>query len=176
MSVLTSVLQSLEQIKSEQSKRNRFGDVREESLVQESETREAGLLSKIADLESDLKNANKGERRAVNEVDRLSAQNSGLLKEVEKQHEELKKVKLILLLPPPGGYVIILVCMCVCVCVYVFVCEHDNSRNNKHFDAKFCTYICHWGVLDLLLADVTAGSLAEVCILECPLIFFICLL
>ena len=22
-------------------------------------------------------------------------------------------------LPPPGGYVIILVCMCVCVCVYV---------------------------------------------------------
>ncbi len=97
MSELTSVLQALEQIKSEQSKRNRFGDVREESLVQESETREAGLLSKIADLESDLKNANKGERRAVNEVDRLSAQNSGLLKEVEKQHEELKKVKGILL-------------------------------------------------------------------------------
>ena len=32
--------------------------------------------------------------------------------------------------------------VCVCVCVCVFVCEHDNSKNNKHFDAKFCTYIC----------------------------------
>ena len=52
-----------------------------------------------------------------------------------------------MLLPPPGGYVIILVCMCVCVCVCmcvcVFVCEHDNSKNNKHLDVKFCTYICH---------------------------------
>ena len=48
------------------------------------------------------------------------------------------------LLPPPGGYVIIWVCMCVCVYVVcVFVCEHDNSKNNKHLDAKFCTYICH---------------------------------
>ena len=47
------------------------------------------------------------------------------------------------LLPPPGGYIIILVCMCVCVCVCVFVCEHDNSKNNKHLDVKFCTYICH---------------------------------
>ena len=91
-------MQALEQLKSEQSKRNRFGDVREESLVQESETREAGLLAKIADLESDLKISKKGERRAVSEVDRLSAQNGGLLKEVEKQHEELKKVKGILLI------------------------------------------------------------------------------
>ncbi len=33
--------------------------------------------------------------------------------------------------------------MCVCVCVCVFVCEHDNSKNNKHLDVKFCTYICH---------------------------------
>ncbi len=40
-----------------------------------------------------------------------------------------------------GLYVCMCVCMCVCVCV--FVCEHDNSKNNKHFDAKFCTYICH---------------------------------
>ena len=62
-------------------------------MVQESETREAGLLSKITDLESDLKKAKKGERRAVNEVDRLSTQNTGLLKEVEKQHEDIKKVK-----------------------------------------------------------------------------------
>ena len=86
------VLQALEQLKSEESKRNRFGDVREESLVQESETREAGLLTKIADLESDLKVAKKGERRAVNEVERLLSQNGGLLKEVDKQHDELKKV------------------------------------------------------------------------------------
>lgn len=85
--------QTLEQLKSEQSKWNRFGDVREENLVQESETREAGLLAKITDLESDLRVAKKGERRAVNEVDRLSSQNGNLLKEVEKQHEELKKVK-----------------------------------------------------------------------------------
>ena len=62
-------------------------------MVQESETREAGLLSKITDLESDIKNAKKGERRAVSEVERLSAQNGGLHKEVEKQHEEIKKVK-----------------------------------------------------------------------------------
>ena len=87
-----SFFQALEQIKSEESKRSRFGDVREESLVQESETREAGLLAKIADLESDLKLTKKSERRAANEVDRLSTQNGGLLKEVEKQHEELKKV------------------------------------------------------------------------------------
>ena len=60
--------------------------------MQESETREAGLLTKIADLESDLKIAKKGERRAVNEVDRVSSQNAGLLKEVDKQHDELKKV------------------------------------------------------------------------------------
>ena len=86
------VLQALEQLKSEESKRNRFGDVREESLVQESETREAGLLTKIADLESDLKIAKKGERRVVNEVERLLSQNGGLLKEVDKQHDELKKV------------------------------------------------------------------------------------
>ena len=31
----------------------------------------------------------------------------------------------------------------VCMCVCVFVCEHDNSKNNKHLDVKFCTYICH---------------------------------
>ena len=32
------------------------------------------------------------------------------------------------LLPPPGGYVIILVCMCVCVCVCVSV--------------RVCAYVC----------------------------------
>ena len=31
------------------------------------------------------------------------------------------------LLPPPGGYVIILVCMCVCVCVCVYVCLSVNT-------------------------------------------------
>jgi hypothetical protein len=61
--------------------------------VHESETREAGFLTKIADLESDLKAAKKGERRAASEVERLSSHNGGLLKEVEKQHEDLKKVK-----------------------------------------------------------------------------------
>lgn len=62
-------------------------------MVQESESREAQLLLKIEDLEADLKIAKKGERRAVSEVEQLSSQNAGLLKEVEKQHEELKKVK-----------------------------------------------------------------------------------
>ncbi len=42
-----------------------------------------------------------------------------------------------------GLYVRMCVCVCVYMCVCVFVCEHDNSKNNKHFDAKFCTYICH---------------------------------
>lgn len=51
------------------------------------------MLAKISELEEDLKVAKKSERRSANEVERLSGQNSGLLKEVEKQHEDLKKVK-----------------------------------------------------------------------------------
>ena len=39
------------------------------------------------------------------------------------------------LLPPPGGYVIILVCMyvcvCVCVCVYVCLSVHVNTITQK---------------------------------------------
>ena len=35
------------------------------------------------------------------------------------------------LLPPPGGYVIILVCMCVCVCVCVYVCLSVNTITQK---------------------------------------------
>ena len=34
-------------------------------------------------------------------------------------------------LPPPGGYVIILVCMCVCVCVCVYVCLSVNTITQK---------------------------------------------
>lgn len=90
---LDSSKEALEQLKSEQSKRTRFGDVRQESLVEESETREAGLLAKISDLETDLKFTKKGERNALSEVERLSTQNGGLLKEIEKQHEETKKLK-----------------------------------------------------------------------------------
>ncbi len=39
-----------------------------------------------------------------------------------------------------GLYVCVYV---VCMCVCEFVCEHDNAKNNKHFDVKFCTHIYH---------------------------------
>ena len=39
-----------------------------------------------------------------------------------KFFKRLNDSPFILLLPPPGGYVIILVCMCVCVYVCMCVC------------------------------------------------------
>lgn len=85
--------EALEQLRSERSRRTRFGDVREDDLVQESESREVSLLTRISDLEGDVKIAKKGERIALSELERQSSQNAGLLKEIERQHEEAKRLK-----------------------------------------------------------------------------------
>jgi len=73
-----------EQLKLEQQKRSRFGDDREESLVKESESREASYLHKITDLESDVRQARKAEREALIENERLSNQMSNYVKEIEQ--------------------------------------------------------------------------------------------
>ena len=73
-----------EQLKLEQEKRSRFGDDREESLVKESESREASYLHKITDLESDLRQARKAERDALIENERLCNQVSNFVKEIEQ--------------------------------------------------------------------------------------------
>ena len=73
-----------EQLKLEQEKRSRFGDDREESLVKESESREASYLHKITDLESDLRQARKAERDALIENERLCNQVSNYVKEIEQ--------------------------------------------------------------------------------------------
>ena len=71
-------------MKLEQEKRSRFGDDREESLVKESESREATYLHKITDLESDLRQARKAEREALIENERLCNQASNYVKEIEQ--------------------------------------------------------------------------------------------
>lgn len=71
-------------MKLEQEKRSRFGDDREESLVKESESREATYLHKITDLESDVRQARKAEREALIENERLSNQASNYVKEIEQ--------------------------------------------------------------------------------------------
>lgn len=73
-----------EQLKLEQEKRSRFGDDREESLVKESESREATYLHKITDLESDLRQARKAERDSLIENERLCNQASKYVKEIEQ--------------------------------------------------------------------------------------------
>ncbi|KAM7434733.1 bicaudal D [Porites harrisoni] len=73
-----------EQLKLEQEKRSRFGDDREESLVKESESREASYLHKITDLESDLRQARKAERETLIENERLSNQMSNYVKDIEQ--------------------------------------------------------------------------------------------
>lgn len=80
-----------EQLKLEQEKRSRFGDDREESLVKESESREATYLRKITDLESDLRQARKAEREGVIENERLCSQAANYVKEIE-QFTHSKKV------------------------------------------------------------------------------------
>lgn len=80
-----------EQLKLEQEKRSRFGDDREESLVKESESREASYLHKITDLESDLRQARKAERDALIENERLCNQVSNYVKEIE-QFAQSKKL------------------------------------------------------------------------------------
>ncbi|KAJ7376569.1 Protein bicaudal D 2 [Desmophyllum pertusum] len=73
-----------EQLKLEQEKRSRFGDDREESLVKESESREASYLHKITDLESDVRQARKAERDALIENERLCNQIANYAKEIEQ--------------------------------------------------------------------------------------------
>ncbi|PFX23825.1 protein bicaudal D homolog 2-like [Stylophora pistillata] len=73
-----------EQLKLEQEKRSRFGDDREESLVKESESREANYLHKITDLESEVRQARKAERDALIENERLCNQASNYVKEIEQ--------------------------------------------------------------------------------------------
>ncbi|XP_015751200.1 PREDICTED: protein bicaudal D homolog 2-like [Acropora digitifera] len=80
-----------EQLKLEQEKRSRFGDDREESLVKESESREATYLRKITDLESDLRQARKAEREGLIENERLCSQAANYVKEIE-QFTHSKKV------------------------------------------------------------------------------------
>ena len=80
-----------EQLKLEQEKRSRFGDDREESLVKESESREATYLHKITDLESDLRQARKAEREGLIENERLCSQAANYVKEIE-QFTHSKKV------------------------------------------------------------------------------------
>ncbi|XP_068758544.1 protein bicaudal D homolog 2-like [Montipora capricornis] len=80
-----------EQLKLEQEKRSRFGDDREESLVKESESREATFLRKITDLESDLRQTRKAEREALIENERLCNQATSYVKEIE-QFAHSKKV------------------------------------------------------------------------------------
>ena len=79
-----SCFQVHEQLKVEQQKRSKFGDDREESLVKESETREASLLRKITDLESELRQARKIERETSVENERLTNQVNSLIKEIEQ--------------------------------------------------------------------------------------------
>ena len=71
-------------MKLEQEKRSRFGDDREESLVKESESREANYLHKITDLESEVRQARKAERDALIENERLCNQASNYVKEIEQ--------------------------------------------------------------------------------------------
>ena len=71
-------------MKLEQEKRSRFGDDREESLVKESESREATYLHKITDLESDVRQARKAEREALIENERLCNQACSYVKEIEQ--------------------------------------------------------------------------------------------
>lgn len=80
-----------EQLKLEQEKRSRFGDDREESLVKESESREASYLHKITDLESDVRQARKAERDALIENERLCNQIANYAKEIE-QFAHSKKI------------------------------------------------------------------------------------
>lgn len=80
-----------EQLKLEQEKRSRFGDDREESLVKESESREATYLRKITDLESDLRQTRKAEREGLIENERLCSQAANYVKEIE-QFTHSKKV------------------------------------------------------------------------------------
>ena len=77
----------------EQQKRSKFGDDREESLVKESETREASLLRKITDLESEVRQARKIERETFVENERLTNQVNGLMKEIEQLCHNKKLLK-----------------------------------------------------------------------------------
>lgn len=86
------LLKAHEQLKLEQQKRSKFGDDREESLVKESESREANFLHKIRDLENELRQAKKSEKEALQESDRQTTQISNLLKEVEQINQAKKEL------------------------------------------------------------------------------------
>ncbi|KAK3746600.1 hypothetical protein QZH41_014502 [Actinostola sp. cb2023] len=81
-----------EQLKLEQQKRSKFGDDREESLVKESESREANFLHRIRDLENEFRQAKKSEKDGLLECDRLTNHISALLKEVEQLNQARKEL------------------------------------------------------------------------------------